>query len=455
MQSLNEITKNVEKVISYSQSLNNVNAAPLINQWYEAKKEFIDLFGGECTYTYPEKVSFEIDEKTKRIEVDEFIVEVESHWNNDRLADFIYDMKDSFYSNTVSKDYVIDNETIITKGTKLIKAFKYFVENAHDLKEIQDAASRIIQKDKVEGYLTLSVHPLDYLSASENAHNWRSCHALDGDYRAGNLNYMVDDSTIICYLSSGKEEKLPSFPEDVRWNSKKWRVWLFLSNDREMMFAGRQYPFFTEVGLNMITNTIFPRFNGRYHWSCWHDEYVTAYSRKNNYIHALAYKYVPVGGRLISMRDLIHENENNLFYNDLLESSTYTTPFYCYNANYGWIYDDWGDTSEDTRFDIGADALCPVCGKHVLTHTYLMVCDDCEEEAGNAVYCQVCDRRIPEGEEIVFSGWKILCPECAKKFSAFCSKCGCFDLKENLYYNVETDEFLCEDCYHEYVEEED
>ena len=28
----------------------------------------------------------------------------------------------------------------------------------------------------------------DYLSLSENAFNWRSCHALDGEYRAGNLS---------------------------------------------------------------------------------------------------------------------------------------------------------------------------------------------------------------------------------------------------------------------------
>ena len=69
MQSLNEITKNVEKVISYSQSLNNVNATPLINQWYEAKQDFIDLFGGECTYTYPEKVSFEITKRQRELKL--------------------------------------------------------------------------------------------------------------------------------------------------------------------------------------------------------------------------------------------------------------------------------------------------------------------------------------------------------------------------------------------------
>ena len=43
----------------------------------------------------------------------------------------------------------------------------------------------------MEGYLYLSIHPLDYLSISETNHGWRSCHALDGEYRNGNLSYLT------------------------------------------------------------------------------------------------------------------------------------------------------------------------------------------------------------------------------------------------------------------------
>ena len=47
----------------------------------------------------------------------------------------------------------------------------------------------ILQDVKVSGDLVLSVHPLDYLSISDNNHNWYSCHSLDGEYGAGNLGY--------------------------------------------------------------------------------------------------------------------------------------------------------------------------------------------------------------------------------------------------------------------------
>ena len=105
------------------------------------------------------------------------------------------------------------------------------------------------------------VHPLDFLSTSENTHNWRSCHALDGEYRSGNLSHMVDHSTVICYLKSGREEKLPNFPPDVLWNSKKWRVLFYMADRWDMVFAGRQYPFSTETGLDYVKNKVFPKAN--------------------------------------------------------------------------------------------------------------------------------------------------------------------------------------------------
>ena len=67
---------------------------------------------------------------------------------------------------------------------------------------------------------------------------------------------MMDSSTIICYLRSEKDEKLPFFPKDIPWNSKKWRVWLYFSELRDMMFAGRQYPFSSDRGINYVKDNI-------------------------------------------------------------------------------------------------------------------------------------------------------------------------------------------------------
>lgn len=53
---------------------------------------------------------------------------------------------------------------------------------------------------------------------------------------------MCDNSTLICYLRSDEETKLPRFPDDVPWNNKKWRMLIHISEDKGMVFFGRQYP---------------------------------------------------------------------------------------------------------------------------------------------------------------------------------------------------------------------
>jgi hypothetical protein len=127
-------------------------------------------------------------------------------------------------------------EAKVPKGMKLSKAFKYFVEDEGQLRIIQDVFSEMIQKNKVCGKLCISIHPLDYLSTSETTHNWRSCHALDGEYRAGGLAYMCDKTTVVCYIKSDEDAVLPRFPHHIKWNDKKWRMLLHMEE------AGQRLP---------------------------------------------------------------------------------------------------------------------------------------------------------------------------------------------------------------------
>ena len=205
MQDINEIKERFKEVIAYSQGIQNPEVDELFQKWFKAKEYFIKAMNHELIYESPHKMTFSLDAKDKLFRIDVFVDIVNERWNNEDLADFIYYMRDSFFDNITTEDYEYKGQ-IIKKGTKLIRAFKYFEEDKYVLTEIQNHASRIIQEDKIEGTLCLSVHPLDYLSASENTYNWRSCHALDGDYRSGNLSYMVDNSTILCYLKADNDE---------------------------------------------------------------------------------------------------------------------------------------------------------------------------------------------------------------------------------------------------------
>jgi hypothetical protein len=63
-----------------------------------------------------------------------------------------------------------------------------------------------LQQNKITGRLCFSVHPLDFLSMSENNCGWRSCQALDGDFRAAALAYMIDSSTVVAYIEEEDTE---------------------------------------------------------------------------------------------------------------------------------------------------------------------------------------------------------------------------------------------------------
>ena len=216
---LNEIKEKFKEIISYSQEIAQPKVDKLFDLWLENKKSYIELFDGKLIYELPEPVSFEMTEKDKKSKFEDFLTSMDTYVNiNDDFIDFLEVERDGFFSNTVCGEYRTRTGEKIPKGMKLVKAFKYFIEDKELLTELQMEASRIIQKDKITGRLCFSVHPLDFLSSSENAHNWRSCHALDGEYRSGNLSYMVDSSTIIVYLKSDEDAVLPNFPPSIKWN---------------------------------------------------------------------------------------------------------------------------------------------------------------------------------------------------------------------------------------------
>ena len=250
------IEKDVVKVIQYSQGIEDPKLGNLFTNWRENKKFFIERFGNKLIYTYPNKISVKLTPEEKNERLKSFIFQVKYIHFYSILGEFIEQQgSESFFENKVSQEAYATNGTLIKTGTKLIKAFKHYIDSPTKLREIQDEASRLIQEDRVEGYLCFSVHPLDYLSMSDNTYNWHSCHSLKGEFRAGNLSYMQDPCTIVCYLRSEiAENKIPNFPEDILWNSKKWRMVLYMSEDHRMIFAGRQYPFDSSALMDVVYN---------------------------------------------------------------------------------------------------------------------------------------------------------------------------------------------------------
>lgn len=389
---LDEINNLFQKVVKHSQTLEyselesvEFNTKEIIKKWYEAKKDFIEFWGGPILED--DIVSFGLEEQVKANKVWDFADRVQTYYFNNKLSDFIFTNKKNFFDNLTVEDYTVfdyeqEKEIKIRKGSKIIKSFKYFESDPNILRQIQDEASMLIQQDKLTGKLCFSVHPLDFLSLSENNYNWRSCHALDGDYRAGNLSYMLDNSTIICYIKGEEDQKLPRFPSEIKWNSKKWRLLLFVDDERKTLFAGRQYPFNTVEGLKYISKTlqtekVIPNKDASPWWSdCWHnwhndyvgDKYISYKGEENNPFYLP--KYAVIRQKLYCLNDIV-KDQSKLHYNDLLFSHTYKYPYYCYFDNL---------SGKSPKFKIGATVPCPICNNIDLDVSWALECYECRSK---------------------------------------------------------------------------
>lgn len=454
MWKIEEIKEQVNKVIEYSQDQTDINCSQLIEQWKEAKRDFIEAMNGDLIYEYPKVVEFELDDKSKDSYLKDFINDtVDDLWEQHDLANFLRRQRNGFYSNQV---IVSEDRDDIPVGMKLLKAFKFFVQDEKVLRKLQDIASDIIQKNKIKGRLCISVHPLDFLSLSENVNNWRSCHALDGDYRAGNLSYMVDKTTFICYLKPEKVEEvvLPDFPSDVKWNTKMWRVLLFFDLNWDVMFAGRQYPFSSPAALNFVKDEILPRINmGK--WRPWENKKIRGVEldKMGEYV-MLSTPYIPLGNGLVSLNELITNEPGSLQYNDLLSSTCYD-PMYTFRER-GPLENPLSigfSTSRFTKIRVGGQVKCLRCGQAPIELNNSVLCMNCELEYGNSDsdlfnWCDCCGRRFIEDDGFYIEDYgEYICPTCAETMTDYCEECGKLTYKTELTYSENSHRLLCKDCY--------
>ena len=463
-QTLQKIKDDFDTVIRYSQGITDPKTDRLFEVWQESKNEIIKAFGGKYIVEYPKRVTFDLGDKEKHERIAQFVSLVENVYGNSELAQFIEHQEDGFFKNLTVEDYTTWAGKSIRKGAKLVKSFKYFVNNDRILTDIQNEASRIIQEDKIEGTLCFSVHPLDFLSLSETTYNWRSCHSLDGEYRAGNLSYMMDKSTFICYLKADQDVELPNFGPEVKWNSKKWRVLMYLSDDWRMMFAGRQYPFSTASGMDFVLKNFIPTIEtycaGKdVEWSDWNPIISKRMKLTNDISINMDTSYVPFGHYLKPLDELVKDADGAKQFNDLLHSSCYQPIF-----SFKYYVDYFGGKemyiSTHTKFSIGAYTYCLRCGEEeCLNGADTMMCEACELNYGSSdnemfTYCDCCSRRI-YADDAYFVGDEHLCPECYDKYFRECEQCGEIQHIDFIHFHELTEQYVCEYCLEELNEEKE
>lgn len=447
------LQESFDEVICYSQNLPQVHTDNLFNLWRAAKAPFIDYLGDSYIYECPDRISIPLDIETKEQRINAFIEQVSNI--SDEIGAFLAIQKAGIYENKT----VIDMKNPpIPSGLKLGKALHRYYSSycsSEKLDWIINELSRLIQEATITGRLCISVHPLDFLSASENTHNWRSCHSLDGEYRAGNLSYMCDDSTAIVYLKSDEPAILPNFPSSVPWNNKKWRCFLHWDRQRKIIWASRHYPFYCRDLLNIINNSILTKFHyfdskafvsKQNEWAP-HTTFKTL--KLNNKDYYLSTPYLFFNSEIYPMSNFVRNHPKSCAYNDLLNSHSYTPDYLSYS-----YYSHMNIAGEPLT--IGAEATCVRCGQ--ITPFYdssYMFCEDCAAEClpddSDAIsYCSLCGNRFLTEEGYSYND-EIICSSCYHDLEITeCPNCGlAFPLEEG-YEGRNQNVFCCRSCAQEF-----
>ena len=128
-------------------------------------------------------------------------------------------------------NYVVEKPYKIQKGCKAIKALGKLANTLglHGFEEFRIAHSMCLNHKKTYGHLCLSIHPLDFMTMSDNESDWTSCMSWSecGCYRQGTVEMMNSPIVVVAYLTAEKDMLMPN---GDNWNNKKWRE-LFIVND--------------------------------------------------------------------------------------------------------------------------------------------------------------------------------------------------------------------------------
>lgn len=142
-----------------------------------------------------------------------------------------------------------DNKVFkLVHGCKIMKAMGRLARAAGLEQQFEDfriKQSQIMNESFLSANLCLSIHPLDYMTASWNENDWHSCmHWIDGEYRRGVIEMMNSPYVIVAYLESNSNHMEfyvdPEHPRE-RWNSKKWREFMIVNEYG--IFGIKGYPY--------------------------------------------------------------------------------------------------------------------------------------------------------------------------------------------------------------------
>lgn len=289
----------------------------------------------------------------------------------------------------------------VNPGAKSMKIIKKLCDSygvtGYDDFQIQHSLA--LNQKKLQGTLCLSIHPLDYMTMSDNGCGWDSCMRwrTNGEYRQGTIEMMNSSNVIVAYLKSDKpwDFYLDHYTENQEsedgWNSKKWRC-LFIV-DENFSVSVKGYPYENDF----LTKNVLQIISAMCGWG----------DRNPSYPFNSTYEPQLIGEKIIRLN-----LTTTCMYNDLTSSSE-ISPFITLNPNST-------EDINDTDYSYSGKTECIWCGAEFDAEEgdeYKLVCYDCKIEK----YCADCGERIEENQDYTeLNDGRCYCSWCAEHALMYC-----------------------------------
>lgn len=358
----------------------------------------------------------------------------------DTYATYNLTQAKQLFTNRVAKEFSYrnkDNKVIkVPEGAKVMRVLQKIAKefDLPDFEIFRNHISRITEIRKSKIKFTLSIHPLDYMTMSDNANGWESCMNWTqgpGSYRAGTIEMMNSPVIVVAYITTK-----PYYPANtsIEWTSKSWRELIIVHPNT--ICSVKSYPYyniaFDKALVNWLADLVEEKTEWRYNKkkpqesleSCsnikaWQDK-----EDKDNYF-------------------LLHF-ETNEMYNDFGNTD-----------NYGIFSINPSDNKYHTStINYSGLMTCMCCGENGYwsDDTETVICEDCEP----SIYCCCCDERVNINDAIEVDGeW--VCEDCYNNLHrCMCCEDAHFDDNltlmfvghiENQTINVDYDKhYICSEC---------
>lgn len=342
----------------------------------------------------------------------------------------------------------------IKEETSNSSSFKFNWEKAYkEFDEFRIKLSMIMNDKFISGNLCFSIHPLDFMTMSDNNYDWSSCMSWrkQGCYHLGTVEMMNSNNVICCYLE-GKEPfffdepnneeiakaiQQDEYSKDLNtWNNKKWRTLCYIN--KNIIMCGKSYPYQNDDLSKKVIEIVRQLAGDNVSWS--YDFGPELYKDMRHIYSGIA---IDNNKRWIRNKNTIKHNiiwDTKAMYNDMLNDYSYR--YWCYRNK----------VKHNIVYSVSGKAPCLCCGAEVpvwadeedYNERYLNVesvvctsciktCDFCENDYNHIRYYTL---EYPDGRRVQ------LCENCFRNAYRICPGCGepylidlrCTDEKRSVYY---------------------